>query len=81
MTDPLEFSKAYRLITDTSGTRHLVDGAGARYFTEGEPGSGFWEIAVDGANWAAWQRVAEALLTTPKPPAAKGSSEEGTHRG
>lgn len=71
MADPLAFSKAYRLITDTGGTRHLVDGGGVRYFTEEEPG--MWAIAVSGANWAAWQGLAESLRQTPEPPPAKGA--------
>jgi hypothetical protein len=68
MPDPLAFSKAYRLITDTGGTRHLVDAGGVRYFTEEEPGS--WAIAVAAGNWAAWVRIAESLLETPKPESA-----------
>jgi hypothetical protein len=63
--DPLAFSPAYRLITDTSGVRHLVDGGGVRYFTEEQPGS--WYIAVEAGNWAAWQGIAGALLETPEP--------------
>jgi hypothetical protein len=62
---PLVVSRAYRLITDTSGTRHLVDGAGVRYFTEGKPG--YWYIAVEGANWAAWQGIALSLRQTLEP--------------
>ena len=66
MSDPFAVSKAYRLITDTGGTRHLVDGGGVRYFTEEEPG--FWAIAVSSGNWAAWQAIAESLRQTPEPP-------------
>jgi hypothetical protein len=65
MPDPFAVSKAYRLITDTGGTRHLVDGGGVRYFTEAAPGA--WEIAVEAGNWAAWQAIAESLRATPQP--------------
>ena len=74
-------ARAYRLITDTGGTRHLVDGGGVRYFTEAAPG--YWEAAVEAGNWAAWQGIAGALSATPEPDrlAAKGGSEEGGDRG
>jgi hypothetical protein len=74
-----EARKNYRLITDTEGTRHLVDSGGVRYFTEEEPGT--WSIAVSGGNWAAWQAIAESLQQTPEPPPAQAQTGPAPVRG